>query len=149
MPSDGVVNHYIDRLGGSGPEFLLTIGVILILAYVAVKAIPMIKDLRLRKIDHDAEFEMKRLEIEEMREKRKAEEAMREDERDRARTEVIGKQNEIQANLVRSNDGMAIQFAALQAALEESKSRSRLVGDQINSIDTKINEIHTVVVKAK
>lgn len=149
MPSDGVVNNYIDKLGGKGPEFLLTIGIILILAYVAVKAIPMIKDLRMRKIDHDAEFQMKRLEIEEMREKRKAEEVMREDERDRARTEVIGKQNEIQANLVRSNDGMAIQFAALQAALEESKSRSRLVGDQINEIDTKVSEIHTVVVKSK
>lgn len=149
MPSDGVMNNYIDKLGGSGPAFLFTIGVILVLAYVAIKAIPIIRDLRIRKIDHDAEVEMKRLEIEEMREKRKAEEAMREDERDRARTEVIGKQNEIQANLVRSNDGMAIQFAALQAALEESKTRSRQVGEQISEIDAKVNEIHTVVVKVK
>lgn len=145
MPSDDVMFHFIDKMG---PELLFCIGMLVIIAYIAVKAIPMLKELRIIKIEHDAEVNMKTLYIKEMQEQRMAEDAKREDERDRARTEVIGKQNEIQTNLARTIEGQSIQMAALVASLEESKQRSRAVGDTVMDTNHKVSEIHTMIVKA-
>lgn len=147
MPSDNVMSHFIDKI--NAPELVFTIGIVAIAAYVAVKFIPMMKELRLKKIENDAAIKMKELEIEEAREKRKAEEAMREDERDRARTEVIGKQNEIQESLVRSLDGQAIQMAGLISSLDESKMRSRDMGETVNDTNIRVREIHTMIMNGK
>lgn len=145
MPSDDVMFRFIDKMG---PELLFCIGMLVIIAYIAVKAIPMLKELRIIKIEHDSEVNMKTLHIKEMQEQRMAEDAKREDERDRARTEVIGKQNEIQTNLARTIEGQSIQMAALVASLEESKQRSRAVGDTVMDTNHKVSEIHTMIVKA-
>lgn len=145
MPSDNVTIRFIDKMG---PELLFCIGMLVIIAYIAVKAIPTLKELRILKIDHDAEVAMKNLHIKEMQEQRMAEDAKREDERDRARTEVIGKQNEIQTNLARTIEGQSIQMAALVASLEESKQRSRAVGDTVMDTNHMVSEIHTMIVKA-
>lgn len=146
MPSDDVTIRFIDKMG---PELLFCIGMLIIIAYIAVKAIPTLKELRILKIDHDAEVAMKNLHIKELHEQRMAEDAKREDERDRARTEVIGKQNEIQTNLARTIEGQSIQMAALVASLEESKQRSRAVGDTVMDTNHMVSEIHTMIVKAK
>lgn len=146
MPSDAVIDHFIDKVG---PEFLFCIGMLAILAFVAVKAIPITKELKMKKLDRDAEIAMKNLQIKEMQEQRMAEDAVREDARDRARTDVIGKQNEIQKNLARTIEGQSIQMAALIASLDESKERSRAVGDTVNDTNHMVSEIHTMIVKQR
>lgn len=146
MPGDSVIKDYI--AGVQTPELLFVIGILLILAYVAIKSLPMIKEIKMRKIDHEAEIALQRLENERKREERKAEEFQQEMERDRARTEVIGKQNEIQDTLARSIEGQSIQMATLISSLEESKIRSRTMSDKVMDTNTKVNEIHTMIVKA-
>lgn len=146
MPSDSVIHDYI--AGVQTPELLFVIGILLILAYVAIKSIPMVKEIKMRKLDHDAEIELQKIENDRMREERKAKEFQQEMERDRARTEVIGKQNEIQDTLARSIEGQSIQMATLISSLEESKIRSRTMSDKVMDTNTKVNEIHTMIVKA-
>lgn len=145
MPSDSVIHDYI--AGVQTPELLFVIGILLILAYVAIKSLPMVKEIKMRKLDHDAEIELQKIENDRMREERKAKEFQQEMERDRARTEVIGKQNEIQDTLARSIEGQSIQMATLISSLEESKIRSRTMSDKVMDTNTKVNEIHAMIVK--
>lgn len=146
MPSDSVIHDYI--AGVQTPELLFVIGILLILAYVAIKSLPMVKEIKMRKLDHDAEIELQKIENDRMREERKAKEFQQEMERDRARTEVIGKQNEIQDTLARSIEGQSIQMATLISSLEESKIRSRDMNNKVTDTNAKVNEIHTMIVKA-
>ena len=147
MPGDTVFNKYIDTLGS--PWFLFVIGILVILAYVAIKTIPIVKELRLKRIECDSKFQLRTLEQNEAREKRKAEEFQQELQRDKERTEVIGKQNEILENLARSHDNQAVQMSALIASLEESKTRSREMSETCKDTNRKVSEIHTIIVNSK
>lgn len=164
MPTDSMVDSYIK---GLTPEFLfvisLALGIIGILAFVAVKSVPMFERIKTHKAECDKEVEVKRLEIEQMqkrqaaeefskrieiehsREERKANEFERQLMADKQRTEVIGKQNEILEGLTRSADSQVLQMSALMAQLEESKLRSRSMGDTIKDTNSKVSELHTVL----
>lgn len=146
MPSDSMVEGFLKGL--NTPEFVFVIGVLVILAYVVVKALPMLENLKSKKIESEHEIEMKKIENEQQREARKADEFQKELEINRARTEVIGKQNEIIESLVRAADSQTIQMAGLMASIEESKTRSRSMGDTIKDTNSKVSEIHTMIVKA-
>lgn len=146
MPGDSVFHKYIETL--SSPWLLFVIGILIILAYIAVKTIPMIKEIRLKKIECDNEIQRLTLEQTSAREKRKAEEFQQELQRDKERTEVIGKQNEILEHLARSHDNDAVQMSALIASLEESKTRSRELGETVKDTNNKVSEIHTIIVKS-
>lgn len=146
MPSDSMVDGFIKGL--NTPEFVLVIGILVILAYVAVKALPMFESIRLKKIERDTEIEMKKIENEQKREERKANEFQKELELNRQRTEVIGKQNEILEGLTRAANSQTLQMAGLMASIEESKVRSRSMGDTIKDTNCKVSEIHTMIVKA-
>lgn len=134
MPGDSVLVEFVKQLGT--PPFVFTIGVICILAFLASKSLPIIREISVKKI-----------EIEVSREKRKAEEYESEAERDRIRTEVIAKQNEILSTLVRTIDAQQLQMAGLISALDESRSRSRAMGETIRDTNSKVSEIHTLIVK--
>ncbi len=166
MPTDSMVDSYIK---GLTPEFLfvisLALGIVGILAFVAVKSVPMFERIKTNKLECDKEVALKNLEIEQMREKqkvdefaqkmqiehereeRKAQEFERQLQADKSRTEVIGKQNEILDSLTRSADSQTLQMSALMAQLEESKLRSRSMGDTIKDTNSKVSELHTVLVK--
>ena len=164
MPTDSMVDSYIK---GLTPEFLfvisLALGIVGILAFVAVKSVPMFERIKTHKAECEKEVEVKRLEIEQMqkkqaaeefskrmeiehsREERKASEFERQLMADKQRTEVIGKQNEILEGLTRSADSQVLQMSALMAQLEESKIRSRSMGDTIKDTNSKVSELHTVL----
>lgn len=147
MPSGDVAfNKYIETI--DSPMFLFVLGILVILAYTVIKVIPMVKEIRLKRIDCDSEIRRMTLEQTNMREKRKAEEFQQGLQRDKERTEVIGKQNEILESMTKSYDNQAIQVAALVASLEESKLRSREMRDTVKDTNNKVSEIHTIVVKA-
>ena len=163
MPTDSMVDSYIK---GLAPEHLfvisLAIGILAIIAFVAVKSVPMLERIKTNKIECDKEVALKNLEIEQMREQqkneefaqrlqiehareeRKADEFDRQLQADKARTEVIGKQNEILDSLTRSADSQTTQMAALMAQLEESKIRSRSMGDTIKDTNTKVSELRSM-----
>lgn len=146
MPGDDVLKRYIESF--DSPWFLLVIGILIIIAYVVVKTIPMVKELRLKKIDADTEIKRLSIEQENAREKRKAEEFQQQMKLDKERTEVIGKQNEILEHLATSHDNEAIQMSSLISSLDESKLRSREMGETIKDMHGMVSEIHTVIVKA-
>lgn len=146
MPEASIFHKYIETLGS--PWFLFVIGILIIFAYIAIKTIPMIKEIKLKKIESDSEIQRMTIEQTNMREKRKAEEFQQELQRDKERTEVIGKQNEILEHLANSHDSEAIQMSALIASLEESKTRSRELGATCKDTKDMVSEIHTIIVKS-
>lgn len=153
MNNEDVFVRFIDKLG---PELLFCIGILVILGYITVKAIPMVKEIRLEQIKAKNELDKERLELDRQREANAAEAAKKEDERDRARTEVIGTQNDILSNIVRSNEAMTVQMASLNSSLLDSKDRSRMLGEKVADTNDKVTEtnlmvreIHSIVKKEK
>lgn len=153
MNNEDVFVRFIDKLG---PELLFCIGILVILGYITVKAIPMVKEIRLEQIKAKKDLDKERLELDRQREANAAEAAKKEDERDRARTEVIGTQNDILSNIVRSNEAMTVQMASLNSSLLDSKDRSRILGEKVADTNDKVTEtnlmvreIHSIVKKEK
>lgn len=145
MLNDSVMLRFMEGL--ETPEFVLVIGVLVILSYVAVKAFPMIENLEIKKIEINSEIEKKRIENTQKREERRASEFQQEMIQDRARTEMIGKQNEIMESLVRTSDSQVIQMSALIASLEEIKASNHTLDDTIRDTNGKVSEIHSIILK--
>lgn len=143
MPSDEVMTSFIDKMG---VELLFVIGLLCILAYVAIKTIPSYKELRMRKLDNDKEIAEKQLDLEAKRETRKSEEHQKDLERDQARTEQIAEQNTILETMARGFEAQQVQLSALTAALEESKSNSRSMGETVADTNKMVTEIHHVII---
>lgn len=139
---EDVFIRFIDRMG---TELLFCIGIIAILAYIAVKAIPIARDIRLKQIEYKMEVDKERLEIDRQREINAVEAAKKEDERDRARTEVIGTQNNILSNIVRSNEAMTLQMSSLNTSLMDSKDRSKILGETVNDTNKKVTDTNRMV----
>lgn len=142
MPSDNVINTYIGKLG---PEFLFTIGILAILSYIAIKSIPAFKELRMKRLDNEIAIEQRRLDLDERREMQKAEEHAKMLEREQEQQKLAIRQleqGEIQTHAI---EAQTVQLAALQASLEESKNRSRSMGDTIDDIHNKVTEMHTTI----
>lgn len=141
MPTQ-VLLSFIDKLG---PELLFCIGIIGILAYIAVKSIPIVRDIRLKQIDYKMDLDKERIELDRLHEENSVEAAKKEDERDRKRNEVIAAQNEIMSSLVRSNEAMSVQLASLNASLLDSKDRSKLLGETVNDTNHKVTDTNRMV----
>lgn len=141
MPEQAMVN-FINKLG---PELLFCIGIIGILAYIAVKSIPIVRDIRLKQLEYKMTLEKERLELDRMREENAVEAAKKEDERDRKRNEVIAAQNEIMTSLVRSNEATSVQLASLNSSLLDSKDRSKILGDTVNDTNHKVTDTNRMV----
>lgn len=142
--SERVLTHFIDKMG---VELLFVIGLLVIFAYVAVKAFPMIKSFGQEKIDNAHEVEMRRLDMEDAREKRKADEFEKQTELDRKRTEVIGQQNEILNRLSATNEAQTLQMASLSASLEDSKNRSKDLDNVVKDTNSMVKDIHAIVMQ--
>lgn len=121
-----------------GPAYTMVIGLVAILAWIASKAMPFIR-----------EIQMKKLELEEAREARKANEAQSLHERERERSELTARMIETQNRSNEVMEGFSTQIAVMNATLEESKHRSRDMGHTVTEAAERIKEIHTVVVAGK
>jgi membrane-associated HD superfamily phosphohydrolase len=125
---------FAESIGHLGEGYLFTIGIIVILAFVAVKAMPMIAD-----------GQAKRIEIEAKREERKAEEVKTRAQRDRERSEMEGRwltqyehatRVQEQTNMV--IEGVREQMMMLNQALDDSKSRSHEMAEQVQEIHQEV-----------
>ena len=127
--------HAVDGLAGSGPEWLFAIGVLLILSVVTVKVVPMIRD-----------YKLKQLEIAKEREGRKAEEARMRDERERENTAISARQIDAQERSTAAMNAMTAQMSVIDSRLEASQHRSRQMGEQLEVVADKVDEIHHEIV---
>lgn len=138
---------FLDAMSNLGEGLLFTLGVLAILAYVAIKAIPIFQ----ARAEAKSETERIRMENEaavaRMREERKAQEEDRLAQRDVERSQTEGRwiaQNErwlvLQEQTNTVIEGVREQMQLNNALLEESKSRSHEMAIQVA-------EIHHEVVK--
>lgn len=137
MPGEDAAVRYVEGLAAAenGPMWLFVIGVLLILAVVVVKVLPVYRETKLKRIEIEAE-----------REKRKAEEARMRDERERERTAIAAKQVEAQNNSTAAMNAMTAQMSVLTAGIDESKYRSREMGAAMGTMAAQVDEIHDAVV---
>lgn len=140
--SDGVIESYI--AGVNSPEILAVLGVMVI---VAVWVVPMVKELTKTKLENDYDLKLKRIEIEQERERRKAEESARHDANERERLRSIGVQNQILTGLQATMETVAGQQALNNAAIDDSKERSRELGRTVSDTNAKVTEIHNVLMR--
>ena len=138
--SDNVIESYIE--GVNTPELLAVLGIMLI---VAVWVIPLVRELMNTKQQNDYDLRLKEIELEQKREERKAEEAVRHDENERERLRSIGVQNQLLASMQSTLETVAGQQTMNNAALGESKERSRELGRTVSDTNSKVTEIHNIL----
>lgn len=138
--SDSVIESYIE--GVNTPELLAVLGIMLI---VAVWVIPLVRELMTTKQQNDYDLRLKEIELEQKCEERKAEEAVRHDENERERLRSIGVQNQLLASMQSTLETVAGQQTMNNAALGESKERSRELGRTVSDTNSKVTEIHNIL----
>lgn len=135
QPSDG----FWEGIGagiGQSPWWAL-LGALLIggILFATVKYIvPANKEVRLRREDNDQKIRMRELDIRE-----------REAQNDADRIKANAALAENMRGLRESNDQLAQQSAMLVAGIEESKARSRGLGDKVDHIDRTTSHTDTLV----
>ena len=132
---DEAAVHAVDGLAGSGPEWLFAIGALVIFAGVVIKVVPMVRDYKLKQLD-----------IAQEREKRKADEARMRDERERENTAISARQVEAQERSTVAMNAMTAQMAVMDSRLEASQDRSRRMGERMEGMAEKVDEIHSEIV---
>lgn len=134
-PSDG----FWEGIGagiGQSPWWAL-LGVLLIggaLFLVAKYIYPGYKEMRMRRDENSREIRMRELDIRE-----------REAQNDADRIKANAALAENMRGLRESNDQLAQQSAMLVAGIEESKARSRGMGDKVDHIDRTTSHTDTLV----
>lgn len=138
---------FLDAMSSLGEGLLFTLGVISILAFVAVKAIPIYQS----RLENKSAVERERMEheaeIAKMREERKAKEEDRLAQRDLERSQTEGRwlaQNErwlaLQEQTNTVVEGVREQMQINNALLEESKTGSHAMAVQVSEIHHKVVE---------
>lgn len=135
---DALLEALATSLANSGPEYTLALGVIAIGAWASSKVLPVWQSLK-----------MEQLELDKERERRKAEDTRRLDQRDQERSKTEGRWLEQNERSMKLQEETNAAINAMKAALEmnnailgESKERSRHMALQVD-------EIHSIVASRK
>ncbi len=138
MPGDETYIHLIDAVSAQGPLWLFVAGVLVIAAFVAVKALPVVRDVQ-----------RGRLGIEQKREARKADEARMRDKRDREQSETSARMVDAMNRQADGDQAMAAALNAISARLDASQAGSRRMGEQVDEIAHQVDDIHAATVRHK
>lgn len=145
MPGDETYVHLIDALAGNGPLWLLVAGLLVVLAGVAVKYIPIIRDAK--KGD---------LEIARLREERKDREVTLRDERDRENAANSARMIDAMKRQATADEAMAKALDAMTMRIDASQSHSAAMGEQVEknhetllTVAHQVDDIHAVTVRSK
>lgn len=135
---DALLEALATSLANSGPEYTLALGVIAIGAWASSKVLPVWQSLK-----------MEQLELDKERERRKAEDTRRLDQRDQERSKTEGRWLEQNERSMKLQEETNAAINAMKAALEmnnallgDSKDRSRHMAMQVD-------EIHSIVAARK
>ena len=127
---DELLASFGQSLAHAGPGYVVSLGVIAIAAWIASKALPFW-----------SEYQSKKLEIDQAREKRKADESARQDERERERAVLEGRwleqyehATEVQKQTNAVLGGVEAQIATLNVTLADSKERSRNMAKEMHDV---------------
>lgn len=149
MPGDETYVRLVDALAEGGPAWLFAGGMLAVLAcllgYLAVKYMPVVRDLKLGQ-----------LEVDRRREERERAEADRRAERDRETAAIMARQVDAQNRSTEAMHAITAAVNAANAKLEVSQQRSLGMGGKVDEIHgdvaevkAKVDDIHAVVVKSK
>lgn len=135
---DALLEALATSLANSGPEYTLALGVIAIGAWASSKVLPIWQTVK-----------VEQLELEKERERRKAEDTRRLDQRDQERSKTEGRWLEQNERSMKLQEETNAAINAMKAALEmnnallgDSKERSRHMALQVD-------EIHSIVAARK
>lgn len=138
MPGDETYIHLIDAVSAQGPLWLFVAGVLVICAFIAVKALPVVRDVKRGELD-----------IGRQREERKAEEVRLRDERERENAANAARMVDAMNRQADGDQAMAAALNAISARLDASQGRSAHMGEQVDEMqDTlhgvalQVGEIH-------
>lgn len=128
---------YIEGLtsASDGPMWVFAIGVLVIVAVVLIKALPMYREFKTRQLDIEAE-----------REKRKVEEARMRDERERENAAIAARQVEAQERSTAAMNAMTAQMAVMESRIKESQHGSQNMQTKVEGIAVEVHDIHTAIV---
>ena len=145
MPGDETYVRLIDALAKDGPLWLLAAGLLVVVAFVAVRFVPIVK------ADKEG-----RLDIERRREERRAEEARMRDDRDRENAANASRMVDAMNRQSDSATAMAAALEAVSARLDASQSRSAHMGEQVeethetlSTVARQVDDIHAVTVRGR
>ena len=143
-PGDGFWDGLGSAMAGAPPGLVLSAFAVIVLAVVVARwGLPVYERLRNRKLD----IEARRVDAAEA-----ADKAL--DERERERIRVTQRQVAAQEESTRAIEALSTQTAALNAQIEESKSRSHEMGRKVDDtaeaivhVASQVEEIHAIVVR--
>lgn len=150
MPGDATYVHLIDALSAQGPLWLFVAGLLILLGFVAVKAMPVLREDRKGRL----EIEHEKLEISRQHELRRAEEARMRDDRDRENAANAARMVDAVNRQSDSAQAMASALNAITTRLDASQGRSAHMGEQVDEVNgrlgtvaQKVDEIHAATVR--
>lgn len=143
---DEATVHAVDGLSNT-PELLFVLGVIAVLAFAAIKVIPIWRDLKAKQIEADNEFKKAQIDVERDREIRKMSEAKMRNERELEAAAINARMVDAQERSTAAMSALTQQMAVMNGQLEMSKSRSAQMSDVVDGVAHQVNEIHGVVVR--
>lgn len=149
---ESVIEALVQSLAHEGPGWLLALGALVIGAGVAVRALPLVRELKLGQLD-----------LERDREKRKDRESRQREEHDRESATMQGRWLEQQARsnaaLEASNraavqqnavtEGIRVQLESLNQNLADSKEHSHQMGQRVDTMATQVQDIHDHILSGK
>lgn len=138
--------HAVDGLAGT-PNLIFVLGILVILAFVAIKVIPMWQKLKQTQIDNDAKFRQAQVDIERDRELRKMEESKQRFEREKENAAIMSRSVDAQERSTIAINESTAQMAILAAKLEMSQQGSLSMRDTVDDMAVEVHDIHLAVVK--
>lgn len=138
--------HAVDGLAGA-PHLIFVMGILIILAYLAIKLIPIWKDFKQKQLDNDAKFRQAEIDIERDRELRKMEESKQRHEREKENAAIMSRSVDAQERSTVAMNEATAQIAVMNAQLEISHQGSARMGNVVDDMAVEIHDIHSVVVK--
>ncbi len=138
--------HAVDGLAGT-PNLIFVLGILVILAFVAIKVIPMWQKLKQTQIDNDAKFRQAQVDIERDRELRKMEESKQRFEREKENAAIMSRSVDAQERSTIAINESTAQMAILAAKLEMSQQGSLSMRDTVDGMAVEVHDIHQAVVK--
>lgn len=123
------------------PEWLPAIGMTAVIAFAAVKLVPvMTSAIESREARHERESKA-RIEVEAKREERKSQEELAREQRDRERSQAEGRwlaqyehATKVQEQTNTIMEGVRQQMSIMNAAMTDSKDRSREMAGKVDRI---------------
>lgn len=137
--------HAVDGLAGT-PNLIFVLGILVILAFVAIKVIPMWQKLKQTQIDNDAKFRQAQVDIERDRELRKMEESKQRFEREKENAAIMSRSVDAQERSTIAINESTAQMAILAAKLEMSQQGSLSMRDTVDGMAVEVHDIHQAVV---